>query len=218
MEPIVERILFALFSAFMAPEDPNAGNPMRPPEPMPACHALLEDAGVSYEASRIPLHDAPGGHFQCGAPDVVRYKRGPEKLRWSSSPKLSCQMALGLARFEGIVQEEAERHLGRRIYKIRHIGTYNCREMVAYDGWISEHSYANAIDIAAFQLSNGKEISVLDDWDDPGPKGEFLRATARRLFDENVFAGVLTPDFDALHRNHWHLDMAHYRSDGAGPG
>lgn len=217
MDSLIEQILIGLFSAWVGGSAPaEALDPMRPPEPVADCHALLEGAGVSFKASRIPLHDAPGGHFQCGAPDVVRYTRGPGKLRWSSSPKLSCQMALGLARFETIVQEQAQLHLGRRVYRVKHIGTYNCREMAAYQGWVSEHSYANAIDIVEFELTNGSKISVLKHWDDPGNKGEFLRSTARRLFDENVFAGVLTPAFDDLHDNHWHLDMAHYRSDGAG--
>ena len=190
-------------------------DPMRPPEAVEGCHESLEQAGVKFEASRISLHPSKSGEFMCGAPQVVRYKRGPGKIRWSSSPKVSCGVALALVRFETIVQEEAMAHFGKRVYRIKHLGTYNCREMSAYDGWVSEHSYANAIDIASFELTNSKQVSVLDDWDDPGPKGKFLKRLTRRLYDEDVFSVVLSPDFDSLHRNHLHLDMAHYRSDGA---
>jgi hypothetical protein len=42
----------------------------------------------------------------------------------------------------------------------------------------------------------------------------FLRSLARRLYDEDVFSVVLTPFFDALHRDHFHLDLARYRLDG----
>ena len=191
-------------------------DPMRPPESIADCHEQLEAAGVSFDAARIPLHPAKSGDFMCGAPEVVRYKRGPAKIRWSSSsPKVSCAVALSMVRFEEIVQEEAMAHFGKRVYKIKHLGTYNCREMSAYDGWVSEHSYANAIDIAHFELTSSKTISVLDDWSDPGPKGKFLRRVSRRLYDEDVFSNVLSPDFDRLHRNHFHLDKAHYRNDGA---
>lgn len=39
-------------------------------------------------------------------------------------------------------------------------GTYNCRKMARFD-WVSEHAYANAIDIRAVTLKNGRTLSVL---------------------------------------------------------
>jgi hypothetical protein len=222
LETIFRIALASLASDASAPPPPppvaevmEELDPMRPPEVIEQCHAELEAAGVSFEASRISLHPSKSGQFMCGAPQVVRFKRGPGKIRYSSSPKVSCGVALAMVDFERIVQEEAMAHFGKRVYRIKHLGTYNCREMAAYDGWVSEHSYANAIDIASFELTNSKKISVLDDWDDPGPKGKFLKRLTRRLYDEAVFSVVLSPDFDSLHRNHLHLDMAHYRSDGA---
>jgi hypothetical protein len=190
-------------------------DPMRPPESIPDCHEQLDAAGVRFDSSRIALHPSKSGDFMCGAPEVVRYKRSASNIRWSSSPKVSCAVALSLIDFEAIVQEEAMAHFGKKVYRIKQLGTYNCREMSAYDGWVSEHSYANAIDIAHFELTNSKIVSVLDDWKDPGPKGRFLRRVSRRLYDEGVFSNVLSPDFDRLHRNHFHLDRAHYRNDGA---
>src|SRR5690606_37340540 len=128
-------------------------------------------------------------------------------------------VALGMARLEGIVQEEAERHLGRRVKRIKHMGTYNCREMANYPGWVSEHSYANAIDIKHFELLGGKTIPVLGHYPKDGaePKNaaeRSMQAVARRLVDERVFSVVLTPSFDRNHRNHFHLDMARYFVDG----
>ena len=86
--------------------------------------------------------------------------------------------------------------------------------MAAYPGWVSEHSYANAIDIAEFTLVSGKTISVLQHFKQNNTKGLFLRNVARRLYDEGVFSVVIGPNFDRLHRNHLHLDRAHYRVDG----
>lgn len=191
-----------------------------PPEPIEACEERLEDAGVTFDKSRIPVHENKSG-ITCGAPQAVRYASGPGKIRWSGKPKVACPVAMALSRFEVVVQEEAERHLGRAVKKIRHMGTYNCREMAAYPGWVSEHSYANAIDIRSFTLAGGKEIPVLGNYGEPGaPKTRserFLQAVARRTVDEDIFSVVLTPAFDRLHRNHFHLDMARYRVDGTVP-
>ena len=63
--------------------------------------------------------------------------------------------------------------------------------------------------MAGFKLANGETISVLRDWNDPGPKGVFLR----RVRDGGcrVFVTVLSPDYNAAHANHFHLDMGGWR-------
>lgn len=191
-----------------------------PPEPIEACEERLTAAGVTFDKSRLPVHENKSG-ITCGAPQAVRYASGPGKVRWSGKPKVACPVAMAMSRFEVVVQEEAKRHLGRPVKKIRHMGTYNCREMAAYPGWVSEHSYANAIDVRSFTLQGGKEITVLGNYGEPGDPQtraeRFLQAVARRTVDEDIFSVVLTPAFDRLHRNHFHLDMARYRVDGTVP-
>jgi hypothetical protein len=87
---------------------------------------------------------------------------------------------------------------------------------------ISEHSFANGIDLKRFVFANGESTTVLDDFE-PGndsptdPKTLFLRSLANRLYDEEVFSVVVTPYFDNLHRNHIHVDLARYRVDGSRP-
>ena len=81
---------------------------------------------------------------------------------------------------------------------------------------------ANAIDIRRFRLADGRKVGVLEDFgigqESPSdPKALFLRSVANRLFDEGVFSTVLTPFFDSLHHNHFHLDLARYRVDGSRP-
>ncbi len=186
--------------------------PMAPPERVGDCEARLQEAGIRFTTSRIPPHLNDSKTILCGTEQAVRFRRGPGNIRWSSPPKLSCRAALALGRWEEIIREEAATHLNSRVYAARHIGTYACREMAAYDGWISEHSYANAIDISSFTLASGVVISVREHYFDEGPKGRFLRAIARRAYTEDVFSVVLTPAFDAHHRSHLHLDMAHYRA------
>ena len=86
----------------------------------------------------------------CGAPQVVIYERGPGKIVYEPSPLLTCPMALALASFERIVQEQAAAIFASAVVRIEQLGTYNCREMSAYPGWVSEHAYANAIDLCSF--------------------------------------------------------------------
>lgn len=192
------------------PVDPE---PMRPPDEIVACEQRLENVGVEFSPSKIPIHSSADGSFLCGAPQVVRYERGPGDIRYSSKPKMSCPLALAFAEFERIIQEEAMAHLGKRVKKINHVGTYNCREMALYD-FISEHSYANGMDIASFELEGGRTLTISKDYFDEDAGGEFLRALAKRIYAEGVFSVVMTPNADSLHKNHLHVDMAHYRFDG----
>jgi hypothetical protein len=65
-------------------------------------------------------------------------------------------------------------------------------------------------------------VDVLKDFhpaeaEPPDARGVFLRGLANRLFDEDVFSVVVTPFFDAAHRNHIHVDLARYRVDGSRP-
>ena len=203
--------------------DPHNDHIVGPPEPLDGCHAKLEEAGVDFKKARIGLGKPDdNGVITCGAEQVVRYRGGPEDIEYSRAPLLTCRMAVAFAEFETILQEEARRELGTTVTKIDHLGTYNCRKMVAYD-LVSEHSFANGIDLRRFHLDDGRTITVLEhfqpdvDDEDAEPETRFLRSLSQRLYDEDVFSVVVTPYFDRLHRNHIHVDLARYRVDGSRP-
>ena len=46
---------------------------------------------------------------------------------------------------------------GAPVVRIDQLGTYNCREMAAFPGWVSEHSYANAIDLVALHAPQRRD-------------------------------------------------------------
>ncbi len=190
-----------------------------PPAPQAGCEAELTALGASHETSPLTMHWNRSREFLCGAKQVVRYKKGPSAIRYSSAPRVTCAVARALVRFEAIVQEEAERLFARKVVSMQQMGTYNCRQIAAYAGWVSQHSFANAIDIKRFTLKGGQQISVQKHYgrgpDAPAHKeGQFLRAVARRVVDERVFNVVLTPNFDRAHHNHFHLDLSAYTVDG----
>jgi hypothetical protein len=202
--------------------DPADDFVVGPPDVLSDCDDELLQAGVKYRSASIPVHPERRGRFLCGAPQVVAYVRGPGNIAYDPPPVLTCGMALALASFEHILQDEAGRIFHSPVARIDQLGTYNCREMVTYPGWVSEHAYANAIDVARFVLKNGTTVHVLRDFDvgdeaPAKPGGLFLRVVSQRANDEDVFSHVLTPFFDAAHKNHFHLDLARYRADGTRP-
>ncbi len=204
----------------LADVDPTNDGETGPPEAIIDCEARLRAAGVDYTLER-PLsrrlgRDGP----ECGTTQPIRYRGGPGRIRWSPPPLVNCAMGLALARFEGVAQEEAARWLGSRIARIEQRGTYGCRRIARFPGLLSEHSYANAIDVRSFELESGGTVTVEDDFgalgEDPAtPESRFLRQLAHRLYDEDVFSCVLTPYWDSLHHDHFHLDLARYRVDGS---
>ena len=99
------------------------------------------------------------------------------------------------------------RHLGSRVTSIDHAGSYSCRRLYGRsEGAYSEHATADAIDILGFRLADGQRVSVLRDWGGATPKSEFLREV--RDGSCRLFSTVLSPDYNAAHADHLHLDQA----------
>ena len=82
--------------------------------------------------------------------------------------------------------------------------------MRQFNGVLSQHAFANAIDVSAFELSNGDVINVARDWRAKGAKAQFLRRISSDAC--NAFHVAVSPDGDANHFNHLHWDMGPYRS------
>ncbi|WP_370239460.1 extensin family protein, partial [Neptunomonas phycophila] len=72
----------------------------------------------------------------------------------------------------------------------------------------------NAIDIAGFILKNGERISIKRDWKNAGQKSNFLKAIRDGACD--VYATVLSPEYNAAHADHFHFDQAQRGKTGWG--
>jgi hypothetical protein len=173
-------------------------------EDAPRCRALLRRAGVTFTA--LPARrDGP----QCGYAGAVRLTGGAQDIAWRPAGLgTECAVAAGLVLWEWhVVQPAARRHFGQGVARIEHFGSYNCRRMYGRDeGNWSEHARANAVDVAAFVLDDGTRIRLVDDWEGNGPRASFLREVRDGACD--LFATVLSPDYNAAHRDHLHLDQA----------
>ncbi|HEY0623495.1 extensin family protein [Sphingomonas sp.] len=172
----------------------------------PACRKALDKAGVRYTAL-APLSEQGG---QCGYEDAVRFRAGGAR-RIGFAPSdlgVSCPVAAALAVWEWeVVQPAAQRHFGQKVAEIEHFGSYNCRRMYNREGasW-SEHATADAVDVAAFRLADGTRVTLVGDWEGKGSKARFLKDVRDGAC--RVFSTVLSPDYNAAHRDHFHLDQA----------
>lgn len=163
-----------------------------------SCRAVLERSDVRFDALK------PQGEGACARPDRTVLASYPYVGR---RPATTCALGAGLTIWlEQSVQPAATEIFGSSVTGVRHLGAFSCRRMYGSDtGPWSEHATGNALDVAGFRLADGTEITVLRDWDD-GEKGEFLK----RIRDEAcpIFGTVLSPAYNAAHRDHFHFDQA----------
>lgn len=170
------------------------------------CQAALAQADM-----RLSLLDDRETGPGCGFDNAVRIERSSVAVGEPFS--LSCRAALSLAMWERHgLQQAAETHLGSRVARIEHLGSYACRNIYGQDSSRrSQHATADALDVAGFVLEDGRRIRLLKDWQVlqdadavTPPEAAFLRALrddACRWFD-----AVLGPDYNAAHADHFHFD------------
>jgi len=162
------------------------------------CRAVLERSGVAFEV--LP----PAGEGECRREDRTVLSDAPLS---PAPPPTTCAIAAAFELWlrQG-VQPAAEELLRSRVVRIEHFGAFSCRRMYGREtGRWSEHATGNALDIAAFVLADGGRISVRADWNDESEEAAFLH----RVRDEGcrVFGTVLSPDYNAAHADHLHLDQ-----------
>jgi len=168
------------------------------------CDQALQTSSLRYVRQADSRADA-----KCPLSGTLRIQGGDVAL--SSSFLASCPLAVAYALFDiHRLQPAAQAVFGRKVTQVDHLGSYACRNIYnRTEGRLSQHASANALDIAGFRLADGRRISILDDWADDGDKGRFLRLVRDGACLQ--FNTVLGPDYNAAHRNHFHVDMGRWR-------
>lgn len=161
------------------------------------CRAVLTRSDVAFTAL------APLDEGQCRRSDRLTV----DALPLAGRAEMTCPLGAGLALWQRRVQPLAEAMLGARIARIEHFGTYRCRRVYGRSsGDWSEHSTGNAIDVSGFVLADGRRITVAADWDGQGDEAAFLHRVREEAC--GIFGTVLSPDYNAAHADHLHLDQA----------
>lgn len=167
------------------------------------CVAELQSARINYAPSADRVNTETCFLQNAG---VIGPDMGTIARLSPAEPTATCELALALSVWRRQVVEPAARQmLGSDVVQIDHMGTYACRPVNNRAGARpSAHSRAAAFDFAGVRLRDGRRITVLADWNDGGAEGAFLK----RIRDEGcrVFGTVLSPDYNAQHRDHLHLE------------
>ena len=175
----------------------------------PQCPNRLTRYGLSFD----PVPDQVRG--DCVLQSVIHIDQLQE-IALSPEAELTCNMAeRTLHWITNGVRPAAQRWFGQPVVKLFHYGAYSCRRRSG--GKLSEHGFANALDIAVFELADGTRVRVQDHWHSDGSwfgqrAAGFLRDVGRSAC--NSFMVVLTPDSDAAHHDHFHFDAGHWKSCG----
>ena len=126
---------------------------------------------------------------------------------------LACPIVSALDRWiSASVQPAAQRWFNRPVIEIRQISAYSCRGMNGQAGaHISEHAFGNALDIAAFTLADGRQVTVKDGWRGLPEEQGFLRDVQAAACEQ--FTTVLAPGSNAYHYDHIHVDLMRRAGD-----
>lgn len=179
------------------------------------CHGWLDLYGVGYTV----------GPTRPGVTDPVTATMPINGIPFRTGATTARETMFGDCTLIRSLAEAAPFLRRRQIAWVTDLGVYNYR-CINNNGTppncpngISEHAYGNAIDLASFEDASGTTYSVEDDWViDPAPektceaptepgKDAFLHELICELKANAIWNIVLTPNYNAAHRNHFHVDL-----------
>jgi hypothetical protein len=175
--------------------------------PRPEARQCLAQLGMT-RASFTPV---PDQYFDrgCSTLNSVRLaslRSDDATLALANLGPVTCPLANTFAAWARFgVDRAARQMLGSPLVRIETMGSYSCRN-VAGSSRRSGHASANAIDISAFVLADGRRITVLGGWrQGTGPERQFLRTVLASACKR--FGTSLGPEYNAAHANHFHVEV-----------
>lgn len=167
------------------------------------CEATLDEARVTFSPTPDRVNSATCGLTDAG---VLGADYGTVARMAPADVAMTCALAAAVSVWRRQSVEPAARELlGSDVVQIDHFGVYACRPVNSQAGnRPSAHSRAAALDFAGVRLRDGRRITVTKDWNRTTPEGRFLH----RIRDDacKVFGTTLSPDYNALHHDHLHLE------------
>ena len=168
-----------------------------------ACPALL--SGLVIGDMHAPVEE---GICAARSPlSLTGVRVNGREIGFSGPVTTNCAMAGALADWVGAVDAYAQAALDSPIARLDTGTSMLCRNRYgAAEGFISEHGFANALDLVGFTLANGESIAVAADWLPAATaKGKLLRLAHGAACGR--FTTVLGPEANADHEDHFHLDL-----------
>lgn len=187
---------------------PKPAEQAAPAAPQPsACRQALTEA-IAIAPSIPDIHGAGG----CGGEDLVRLEAIvlADKRQVSVKPAaiLRCTMATAIADWIRTDIAPLAPSLGGEISLLDNFDSFECRGRNRVVGaLLSEHGRANALDVRAFKLTNGRSVSLTDRTVSRDLRETVLHSVCAR------FSTVLGPGSDWYHEDHIHLDLMERRNN-----
>ncbi len=172
-------------------------------------------AGAVRQSPFIQSRSALGGPSVCGtARPFAMSAAGGGRVSLKPAALLRCPMVPQVERWvSDVIEPAAQYYFGSPLVEMRVAASYACRPINHVSGGrLSEHGYANALDISTFYLANGHVVTVKGGWYGDERERLFLRRVHDGACTE--FATVLGPESDSYHRDHFHVDLARHGRDG----
>ncbi|MFC6639200.1 extensin family protein [Sulfitobacter sediminilitoris] len=145
----------------------------------------------------------------CVVENAVRV-RSVSGVGLSQKAVMDCTTASALKSWMESAAKPAMAKKGGGLRTVRVAAHYACRTRNNEKGAkLSEHGKGRAIDISAFKLADGTEVSVLTGWN-----AQRFSDAMRRMHKGacGPFGTVLGPNANRFHKDHFHFDTARYRS------
>jgi hypothetical protein len=179
--------------------------PETPPAPS-ACRLALTDAVAI--APSVPAITGPGA---CGGDDLVRLEAvvlaDRSRVPVKPAATLRCSMASAIADWIRTDMASLAEGLGSHVSELDNFDSFECRGRNRVAGAkLSEHGRANALDIRAIRLANGRTIALTDRNVPHELRETMMKSACMR------FTTVLGPGSDGYHEDHIHLDLAERRN------
>ncbi|MBU1384925.1 MAG: extensin family protein [Alphaproteobacteria bacterium] len=178
--------------------------------------ADLQQCMAQLTAARVTFRPTPdrSATATCGlsAGGVLGPDLGTVARMAPGDVEMKCRTALALSVWRRQSVEPAAREiLGSDVVQIDHMGAYACRNVNngGISNRVSAHAQAAALDFAGVRLRDGRRITVKADWAGDDPEARFLR----RIRDDacRIFGTTLSPDYNAVHADHLHLEATETR-------
>jgi hypothetical protein len=187
-----------------ATESGKAVGPVTNADPLRQCIADLKGADVQFVDLGVVKKD---GCTVAAAVELDAVSSPFGKVSLTGKPVMSCLFA---RRFANWVRDVAApltlAFTGSKLSAIETEGAFVCRTRDNRPGTkISAHAKGNAIDISAFHLENGRNVSVTVAF--AGSKVDGVLLQALRTTACGYFTTVLGPGSDESHKEHLHLDF-----------
>jgi hypothetical protein len=167
------------------------------------CIADLGASGARFDL--LPDTYAAPGCNKLGTVQLMALAGDRAPLSIANIGPVQCHVAKAFGDWARFGVDRAARELLRSpVARIETMGSYNCRNVAGTDRR-SAHARAEAIDVSAFVLADGRRIVVKRDWQGgDAPTREFLRVVHKSACKR--FGTVLGPEYNADHEDHFHLE------------